>query len=93
MALDFPSLAREIEQLPTVQAGVVDLLVRLRNALELANQSDVVDKDYIAWLCGQLDSNAAILGDAVVARTPAEAPHEERAAQLQRQADQPSDRG
>lgn len=91
--MDFPSLVREIEQLPTVQAGVVDLLVRLRNAIELANQEAVVDKDYLTWLCGQLDSHAAVLGDAVVARTPAEEPHEVRAAQLQRQADQPNDRG
>lgn len=92
-ALDFPSLTREVEEQPTVQAGLITVLVRVRNAIELALSVDPIDREYLTWLAGQLDSNSAVLADAVLARTPAEAPHEQRAMEVQRQADQPNAEG
>jgi hypothetical protein len=87
--LDFPSLARDIQAMPTVEAGIVMAWVRVRNAIELATQVEPADREYLLWLVGQMDANSAAIADAIVARTPAEAPSRERAAQVQRQADQP----
>lgn len=87
MALDFPTLVSEVQVMPTVQAGLITVLTRVRNAIELAVQTDKPDVEYLRWLCGQLDSNSALLSDAVITDTPCQELHEERAARIQRQAD------
>lgn len=95
--MDFPALVKEIQSLPTVEAGIVTLMVRLRNAIEQAapvasrapgaTTSDD-EQSPNQWLAGQMDAYSALLADAVVASTPAAEPSAQHAAQVQRQADQ-----
>lgn len=85
--LDFPTLTREVQEMPTVQAGLIMILARVRNAIELAAQTDRPDPTYLRWLAGQLDVHAPLLADAVIEATPAAAGHEQRAAMVQREVD------
>ena len=81
MSLDFGQLVREVGNMPTVQAGIILALGRVRNGLEAFR--DVEDWDGISELLHDLDTHSAELADAIVVRTPAQAGHEQRAAQIQ----------
>lgn len=78
-SLDFPTLAREVQEMPTVQAGLIVVLTRIRQALELVTQSDRPDATYLRWLARQIDDYAPELADACIESTPAQNPHEARA--------------
>lgn len=84
-ALDFTSLTQDVEEMPTVQAGIIIVLGRVRNTLELLTAAG--DLDGIRGVLRELDANSAVLADAIVDRTPAQAPHEERAARIAQEAD------
>lgn len=76
---DFPSLTREVQEMPTVQAGLIVILARVRNAIELAAQTDHPDPAYLRWLATQLDVHSPLLADAVIDATPAQDAHAARA--------------
>ena len=83
MALDFGELTREIGAMPTVQAGLILALARVRNAMEALVETE--DLDGLRELLAELDANSAVLADAVLDRTPAQAAHEQRAARVQQE--------
>lgn len=83
MALDFGELTREIGAMPTVQAGLILALARIRNAMEAFVETE--DLDGLRDLLTELDANSAVLADAVLERTPAQAAHEQRAARVQQE--------
>ena len=84
MALDFDALIREVDSMPTVHAGALLALARVRNELEAFVATE--DLDGVAETLRALDANSARLVDAIVDQTPAQAPHEARAAQVQSKA-------
>lgn len=81
MSLDFGVLVRDVGSMPTVQAGIILALGRIRNGLEAFR--DVEDWDGVTEILRDLDVNSAVLADAIVERTPAQAGHEARAAAVQ----------
>ena len=83
MALDFGALTREIAAMPTVQAGLILAMARIRNAMEAFVETE--DLDGLRDLLTELDANSAVLADAVLERTPAQAAHERRAARVQQE--------
>lgn len=85
MALDFAEVLRQVRSMPTIQAGYVQAEARIRNELEAFVRTG--DLDGMAELLRDWDANSATLADAIVERTPAQAPHEERAAAIQAEDD------
>lgn len=83
MALDFGELTREIGAMPTVQAGLILAMARVRNAMEAFVETE--DLDGLRELLAELDANSAVLADAVLDRTPAQAAHEQRAVRVQQE--------
>lgn len=82
MALDFEELITECTAMPTVQAGAVLALVRLRN--ELVGFVGTEDLEGITDLLNDLDGCTARLADAILETTPtAVAAHEARARRVQ----------
>lgn len=81
MALDFGQLVRDVTAMPTVPAGLILALGRLRNEMEAFLSTE--DLDGMAELLRDLDANSAVLADAVIESTPAQEGHEGRAAWVQ----------
>lgn len=81
MALDFDQLIRDVATMPTVQAGIILALGRVRNSLEACR--DLENWEGVSEVLHDLDLSSARLADAIVERTPAQAAHELRAAVLQ----------
>lgn len=76
-------LQHEITKAPTVQAGLINLLVHVRWEIE----AHASDERKMRELAHALDEQCAELSDAVILGTPAQAPSEERAAAIQAEAD------
>jgi len=83
MSMDFGQLVRDVANMPTVQAGIILALGRVRNGMEAFVETE--DLDGMRELLHDLDMNSAVLADAIVERTPAQAAHEQRAAKIQQQ--------
>jgi len=82
MAVNFPALVAEAEQMPTVQAGLITVLTRVRNEIERLAQLDP-NQSELQQLAQMLDLNSPLLADAIIQNTPAQVPHEQRARQVQ----------
>jgi hypothetical protein len=68
MAGELDRLTQEVEESTTVQQGAITLLNQLGELI----RSNVNDPARLAALADQLDAQAAALGEAVAANTPAE---------------------
>ena len=83
MALDFQQLVLDVAKMPTVQAGIILALGRIRNEMEAFVAAENLEG--MAELLRDLDAHSPELADAIVERTPAQAAHEQRAAAIQEQ--------
>lgn len=80
---EFKSIQSELRMAPTVEAGLINLLVRVRWQIE----AHAGDEEKMRELAHTLDTQSAELADAVLKNTPAETASIERAASIQAEAD------
>lgn len=83
LAEEFTALQETLDEAPTVQSGLIDLIVKIRWQIEKHASSE----DKMRELARVLDDQCALLADAVLRNTPAEAAHAQRAEQIQAEAD------
>ena len=82
--MNIDAAVAEAEQMPTVQAGLIIVLTRIRHEIERLAQFDP-NQEGLRELARQIDTNSPLLADAIIQGTPAQAPHEERARLVQQQ--------
>ncbi len=83
MADNLEKLLQQIDDAPTVQAGLIVLLTNIRHRIEAEPDSE----EAMVELAKFIDDNSPVLADAVINNTPAQAAHEERAAVVEEEAD------
>lgn len=86
IAENLDPIHQELVDTPTVQAGLINLLVWIRHQIE----ASAADQDRMLDLAQALDDQCAVLADEIIQNTPAEAPHADRAAQIQAEANEES---
>jgi hypothetical protein len=76
------AVVAETEQMPTVQAGLIVVLTRVRHEVERLAQVDP-NQDGLRELAQWIDENSPALADAIIQNTPAQVAHEQRARLVQ----------